>query len=351
MSYVFLADDLVEMIEEYSYLGFPLCGREVRKVAYDFAADNGFEGFSETNNEAGRKWFGKLLSRYPKLKVKENVTNLSLARAQASSEQKVRRWFRKYEDVIKQLEVTDPKYIWNIDEHGSEDMPKVKKVIGIKGIKQFQKQPREKPNRTTMVTYINAAGYALAPLVIHKGKYHDSWRTCCARQVMVKSSKKGYINKYLFAEYGKKLIFHLHAVGQLDKPNLILLDSHYSHVFNYCYMKMMFDKDIKVMALEAHSSHWAQPLDKNPFSSFKTEFNFQMKQFNRSVGGRAIKKDEFFPVFNMAWNKSMTKENIQAGFKRTGIWPPNLHAIPEELYAVSRQSESSGSVLESCIGC
>ena len=100
------------------------------------------------------------------------------------------------------------------------------------------------------------------------------------------------VNKYLFAEYGKK------------------------------FMKMMFDKDIKVMTLKGHSSHWAQPLDKNPFNSFKTEFNFQMKQFNRSVGGRAIKKDEFFPVFNLAWNKSMTKENIQAGFKRTGIWPP-----------------------------
>ena len=71
---------------------------------------------------------------------------------------------------------------------------------------------------------------------------------------MVRGSKKGYINKFLFAEYGKQLIYHLHAAGQLDKLNLILMDSHYSHVFNYCYMKMMFDKDIKVMAL-----------DKNPF--------------------------------------------------------------------------------------
>ena len=78
---------------------------------------------------------------------------------------------------------------------------------------------------------------------------------------------------------------------------------------------------------------------------FKTEFNFQMKKFNRSVGVRAIRKDEFFLVFNLAWNKAMTQANIQAGFKRTGIWPPNMHAIPEELYSVSKKSESSGSVL------
>ena len=195
-----------------------------------------------------------------------------------------------------------------------------------------------------MLTYVNAAGFALPPLVIHKGKYHDSWRTHCPRSVMVRGSKKGYINKFLFAEYGKRLIYHLHTAGQLDKPNLILMDSHYSHVFNYCYMKMMFDKDIKVMALEAHSSHFSQPLDKNPFSAFKNESNFQMKRFNRTVGGRPITKTEFFPVFNIAWNRAMTPANIKAGFKQTGIWPPDIEAIPDELFAVCKQCESSGSV-------
>ena len=101
-----------------------------------------------------------------------------------------------------------------------------------------------------------------------------------------------------------------------------------------CYMKMMFDKDIKVMTLEAHSSHFSQPLDKNPFSAFKHEFNFQMKWFNRSVGGRAITKQEFFPVFNTAWNRAMTAGNIKAGFKQTGIWPPDIEAIPDELFAI-----------------
>ena len=338
-------------MKSFSFLGFPLCAREVRKIAYNFAQSNGFKGFSKDATEAGRKWFAFLLKRYPKLKVKEGVTNLSIARTKASNRDLVTRWYKKYQNVLDQLEITDPKYIWNIDEHGSEDMPKVKKVIGLKGIKQFQKQPHEKPKRTTMLTYVNAAGFALPPLIIHKGKYHDSWRTHCPRSVMVRGSKKGYINKFLFAEYGKRLIYHLHAAGQLDKPNLILMDSHYSHVFNYCYMKMMFDKDIKVMALEALSSHFSQPLDKNPLSAFKNEFNFQMKRFNRTVGGRAITKAEFFPVFNIAWNRAMTPANIKAGFKRTGIWPPDIEAIPDELFAVCKQCESSGSVRFSYFCC
>ena len=96
------------MIEEFSFLGFPLCSREVRKIAYDFAQSKGFEGFSKESTEAGRKWFAFLLKRYPKLKVKDDVTNLSIARAKANDRDSVTRWYKKYQDVLDQLEITDP---------------------------------------------------------------------------------------------------------------------------------------------------------------------------------------------------------------------------------------------------
>ena len=105
------------MIKEFSFLGFPLCSREVRKIAYDFAQATGFEGFSKDSSEAGQKWFVFLLKRYPKLKVTEGVTNLSIARAKASDHDSVTRWYKKYQNVLDQLEITDPKYIWNNDEH------------------------------------------------------------------------------------------------------------------------------------------------------------------------------------------------------------------------------------------
>ena len=177
-----------------------------------------------------------------------------------------------YQSLLEQLNITDPKYIWNNDEHGLEDMAKVKRVVGITGIKQYQMQPREKPRWTIVLTYVNAAGFALPPVVIHRGKYHDSWHSGAQPCVLVRGSKKGYINKKLFAEYGKMLIYHLHASGQLDKPNLLLMDSHYAHVFNYCFMQMMYCRDIKVFALEPHTSHWGQPLDKNPLLAFKDAF-------------------------------------------------------------------------------
>ena len=91
---------------------------------------------------------------------------------------------------------------------------------------------------------------------------------------------------------------------------------------------MMYERNIKVIALPPHISHWAQPLDKNPFSTFKEQFNKEIRKFLRKSGGRALQKTEYMSVFNVAWVKAMTPQNIKAGFKRTGIWPPNPDVIP-----------------------
>ena len=43
-----------------------------------------------------------------------------------------------------------------------------------------------------------------------------------------------------------------------------------------------------------------------------------------------------------------TKLTFIAGFKQTGIWPPDSDALRDYLFAVNNQSESSGSVQFSC---
>ena len=95
------------MIEEFSFLGFSLSGNEVRKIAIYFTEANCFEGFSKVYSEAGRKWFDFLLKRYPQLKVKDTVTNLSIARINATKKSSV----LEYEDDLKKLEITDHKNI------------------------------------------------------------------------------------------------------------------------------------------------------------------------------------------------------------------------------------------------
>ena len=79
-------------------------------------------------------------------------------------------------------------------------MAKVERVVGIKGIKQYQMQSREKARWTIMLTYLNATGFALLAMVIHWGNFHDTWHIGTQSCILVQGSKKGYINKKLFTE-------------------------------------------------------------------------------------------------------------------------------------------------------
>ena len=158
-----ILDELVEMIKEYSVLGFPFTSQEIRTIAYEFAEEHGIPGFSDQKEIAGPKWFSSSLSGMMTSGYKHGATNLSLSQALGSTKHIVENWFDQYQNLVESLGITDPSCIWNIDEHGSEDMHKSRRVICIKGIKQFQIQPCEKPQCTTMLTYVNAAGICAPP--------------------------------------------------------------------------------------------------------------------------------------------------------------------------------------------
>ena len=190
MDYIFLTAELIKMIDKYAYLGFPLEPVEICQIAFDFTKENDIVAFSDDLGTAGRCWFSFLLKRWPKLTVK-GATNLSLQCAATSTKESVMLWLNKYTSVLGQMGITTLDQIWNLDEHGTEHAVRSKRVVGIKNVRQYQKQTHEKPNWTTMVTFVNAAGYALPPFIIHKGKYHDTWRQWCMPGTMVRGSKKG----------------------------------------------------------------------------------------------------------------------------------------------------------------
>ena len=150
-------------------MGFPFTSKEVRDIAFEYAMDHNLKGFSEDMGSTEPAWFRYFLLRHAQLSLK-TATILSLARSMSSNKILMDKWFAQYEDVLRQLKINDPKYLWNVDEHGAEDLAKTKKVVGIKGIKSFQTQSREKAQHTTIITYVNASGYVLPPMIIQKGK-------------------------------------------------------------------------------------------------------------------------------------------------------------------------------------
>ena len=58
---------MVEMIEEYSNLGFPFTSKEVRDIAFEYASDHDLMGFTEDGCTAGYHWFKYFMECNPKL--------------------------------------------------------------------------------------------------------------------------------------------------------------------------------------------------------------------------------------------------------------------------------------------
>ena len=120
-------------IIEFQKAGFPLAIKYIRQLAWQYASMNNMKGFSTKSNKAGHKWAKYFAKRHPKILVKK-AKNLSSARALCANEINVKNWFKEYEKVLADLNITSPEQIWSGDETGVQNVPKEEFVLA-------QKQP------------------------------------------------------------------------------------------------------------------------------------------------------------------------------------------------------------------
>ena len=89
--------------------------------------------------------------------------------------------------------------------------------------------PADQGETSTVLTLINAIGRVFPPMVIHKRQHvQREWATIMPVSVKLAATTKGYITKPKFHEYG--IIFMKYLFGLLDEPNLLIIDSHKSHL-------------------------------------------------------------------------------------------------------------------------
>ena len=123
---------------------------------------------------------------------------------------------------------------------GVGDVPKERKVIGIRGIPASQTVAGEKPTSSTVATFASAGELYMPPMVIFKfGKIDRAWREAASSGYALRHSKTGYINQELFAECGENFVQFLKEKDLLGNGQkvLLLLDSHKSHLFNLHFMQ------------------------------------------------------------------------------------------------------------------
>ena len=253
----------------------------------------------------------------------------------------INRFFDQYESLLKKLNIDSPRQIWNCNESGCPDVPKEREVVGETGIPASQIVAKEQGENTTVLTFANAMGEVVPPIVIHKGsRVADAWTLDAPVGVMVFASQKGWINRKIFLEYVTRWVHWMKSHKYLDRPHILLLDSHKLHVYNIQFIKLMLEFNIHVLAIPPHTSHLTQPLDDAPFANLKAEWNANLIEYMFHNVSCGMPKSDFFYVFWPAWRKAMTVSNVQAGFRETGIFPVNRNKIHPALLGPSQPTDN-----------
>ena len=164
-------------------------------------------------------------------------------------------------------------------------------------------------------------------VVMHGVCVQQSWHDVAPGDIHLKASPSGYINKNIIFDFGRAFVQYTRINQQMIGPILLLLDGHYSHLFNWGFLKLMKASNTIALASPPHTSQALQPLDRGPFHSLKSWWNKELYTKVRSVGGRKLAREEWFQVFSPAYKRAMTVKNIQGGFRVTGMYPPPNHAV------------------------
>ena len=154
-------------IKDFQLSGFPLTISHVCQLAFQYAKINGITGFSNESQTAGRKWLSGFLKCNPGIRVRK-AQNLSIAHAMGVNPTVIGNWFKLLAEVKQKCQIKSPSQIWSGDETGIQNIPKEIKVVGAKNIRTFQQVASEQGETSTILTFINACGDVVPPMVIHK---------------------------------------------------------------------------------------------------------------------------------------------------------------------------------------
>lgn len=227
------------------------------------------------------------------------------------------------------------KDIYNMDESGFTTVQAPGKVVSTLGKKQVgATTSQERGELTTLACTINAAGNALPPFYIFKRvRWNPSFLTGTPAGSEGAANKTAWMTTEVFStQYLPFFITNTRCSP--DRPVLLILDNHVSHV-SLETIVLAKNSGVILLTLPPHTSHRLQPLDRTVFGPMKTFFNRALDDHMRSYPNVSITIYDTGALSARAFTKAMTLENIISGFRCTGIYPLNRDIFSEADYAPS----------------
>ena len=175
-------------------------------------------------------------------------------------------------------------------------------------------------------------GWSVPSTIIFKGKvYIEGWfdEEAIPGTWRIETSANGWTSDEIGLRWLQKVFIPATNSRSRGGYRLLVLDGHGSHLTPE-FDRTCKENNVVPICMPSHSSHLLQPLDVGCFGPLKKAYCKLIEQKGR-LGYNYIDKFDFLKAYPAAHKEVFTIENIQSGFRATGIVPFNPNAVLDKL--------------------
>ncbi|OAQ58123.1 transposase [Pochonia chlamydosporia 170] len=312
-------ESLVQWVLKQASLNVPISHQQLRSFVIHILAQGG------DHKPLGKNWMKGFLQRHPEISTRKGK-RMDSCRINGASADTIKGFFSQLQLPV--VRAILPQNSYNMDESGiQEGQGSNGLVLGNSQIRIVIRKHPGSRSWTTIIECISADGRVISPLVIFKGEcVQQQWfpdKFDKYRNWHFTASPNGWTTDKIGLHWLREVFIPETTPSKPSEPRLLILDGHGSHVADD-FMLECFKNNIYLLFLPEHSSHVLQPLDVGVFSAVKASYRTSIMDLQLSSHSTPTNKIIFLEYYFKARAAGITKRNILAGWKATGIYPLNM---------------------------